>query len=65
MRVFHTTCMAAAISVAVVGTAVAQTNLEKLGAMQTTGVTEITYIDQSGANAAAIRHCPGRAPHGD
>ncbi|MHA1153300.1 MAG: PQQ-dependent sugar dehydrogenase [Alphaproteobacteria bacterium] len=47
--------MAAAISVAVVGTAVAQTNLEKLGAMQTTGVTEITYIDQSGANAAAIR----------
>jgi len=55
MRVFHTTCMAAAISVAVVGTAVAQTNLEKLGAMQTTGVTEITYIDQSGANAAAIR----------
>jgi len=55
MRAFHTTCMAAAISVAVVGTAVAQTNLEKLGAMQTTGVTEITYIDQSGANAAAIR----------
>jgi glucose/arabinose dehydrogenase len=47
--------MAAAMSVAIVGTAVAQSNLEKLGNMRTTGVTEITYIDQSGANAAAIR----------
>ena len=55
MRAFHTTCMAAVISVTILGTAVAQSNLEKLGNMQTTGVTEITYIEQSGANAAAIR----------
>ncbi len=56
MRAFHTTCMAAAMSVTIAATAVAQSNLEKLGAMHTTGVTEITYIDQSGANAAAIRN---------
>ncbi len=56
MKGFHSACMAAVISVAVIGAAIAQTNLEKLGNMRTTGVTEITYIDQSGANAAAIRN---------
>jgi len=33
----------------------AQSNLEKLGAMQTTGVTEFTAIDQNGPAADAIR----------
>ncbi len=35
--------------------AAAQTNLEKLGQFKTTGVTEMTYIDQTGSNADAIR----------
>ena len=35
--------------------AFAQTNLEKLGQFKTTGVTEFTFIDQKGENAAAIR----------
>ncbi len=56
MREIYTACMAAVISVALTGAAIAQTNLEKLGNMRTTGVTEITYIEQSGANAAAIRN---------
>ncbi len=55
MRAFHVAYMAAVISVAATGAAIAQTNLEKLGNMHTTGVTEITYIEQGGANAAAIR----------
>ncbi len=55
MKAFHSACMAALMSVAAVGAAVAQTNLEKLGNMRTTGVTEFTYIEQGGANAAAIR----------
>jgi len=55
MKAFHSASMAAVMSIAVVGAAVAQTNLEKLGNMQTTGVTEFTYIEQGGANAAAIR----------
>jgi len=55
MRAFHVAYMAAVISVAVTGAAIAQTNLEKLGNMHKTGVTEITYIEQGGANAAAIR----------
>ena len=35
MRAFHTTFMVAAMSVTIAGTAVAQSNLEKLGAMHT------------------------------
>jgi len=36
--------------------ATAQTNLEKLGQFQTTGVTEMTYVPQGGATADAIRN---------
>ena len=33
----------------------AQTNLEKLGQFKTTGVTEFTYVDQTGQSADSIR----------
>jgi glucose/arabinose dehydrogenase len=36
------------------GIAVAQSNLEKLGAFKTTGVSDFTYIEQGGANADTI-----------
>ncbi|WP_322096637.1 PQQ-dependent sugar dehydrogenase [Pelagibius sp.] len=35
--------------------ALAQSNLEKLSAFKTTGVTEIEFVEQGGDNAAAIR----------
>ncbi len=44
-----------AASMAISGAAAAQTNLEKLGAFRTTGVTDFSYVEQGGANAAAIR----------
>ncbi len=54
MRSIHTPCMAIVISAAIAGTAVAQSNLEEPGNIQMTGVTEISYIEQGGAKAAAI-----------
>lgn len=44
-----------ALGLAASGPAVAQTNLEKLGAFKTTGVKDFTYIEQGGDYAAAIR----------
>ena len=46
---------ASLLALGVSGAALAQSNLEKLGNFQTTGVTEFTYVDQSGPNADAIR----------
>jgi len=46
---------AAVIATASAGTAAAQSTLETLGQMKTTGVKEITFIEQGGANADAIR----------
>ncbi|NNE23313.1 MAG: sorbosone dehydrogenase, partial [Rhizobiales bacterium] len=46
---------AALALMAVTGPASAETNLEKLGKFQTTGVTEFQFIEQTGANANAIR----------
>ncbi len=46
---------ASLLALGVSGSALAQTNLEKLGQFKTTGVTEFAYIDQSGPNADAIR----------
>lgn len=33
----------------------AESNLEKLGQFKTTGVTEFTYVDQTGKSADSIR----------
>jgi glucose/arabinose dehydrogenase len=52
-RLLFATTIAA--SMAITGAAAAQTNLEKLGALRTTGVTDFSYVEQGGANAAAIR----------
>ena len=41
-------------AIAFSGIAVAQSNLEKLGAFKTTGVSDFTYIEQGGANADTI-----------
>jgi glucose/arabinose dehydrogenase len=46
---------AAVLATVSAGTAAAQSNLETVGKMKTTGVKEITYVDQGGENAAAIR----------
>jgi glucose/arabinose dehydrogenase len=46
---------AALLATASAGSAAAQSNLETLGQFKTTGVKEITFIEQGGANAAAIR----------
>ena len=46
---------AAVFAAASAGTAAAQSNLETLGQFKTTGVKEITFVEQGGANAAAIR----------
>ena len=48
------TAIGAAIAVTIAGTATAGT-LETLGAMKTTGATDFQVIDQTGANADAIR----------
>ena len=48
------TAIGAAIAVTIAGTATAGT-LEALGAMKTTGATDFQVIDQTGANADAIR----------
>jgi len=56
MRSMKTYASALAILAAMTPISVAaQSNLEKLGAMQTTGVTEFTAIDQNGPAADAIR----------
>jgi glucose/arabinose dehydrogenase len=47
--------VAAVFATASAGAAVAQSNLETLGKFKTTGVKDITYIEQGGENAAAIR----------
>ena len=47
--------VASAFMIASAGGAAAQTNLEKLGQMKTTGVTGFTFIEQGGAYADAIR----------
>ena len=46
---------AAAVVFAVSSVAHAQTNIEKLGQMKTTGVTEFEVIDQGGSKAEAIK----------
>ncbi len=46
---------AALFATASAGAAAAQSTLETLGQMKTTGVKEITFIEQGGANADAIR----------
>jgi len=51
---------AAAIATATVGAAAAQSNLETVGQMKTTGVKEMTFVEQGGANAVAIRETLGR-----
>jgi glucose/arabinose dehydrogenase len=48
------TAIGAAVAVSIAGTAAAGT-LETLGSMKTTGVTEFQVIEQTGANADAIR----------
>ncbi|MCI0681165.1 MAG: PQQ-dependent sugar dehydrogenase [Gemmataceae bacterium] len=45
----------AVVAVATAGAASAQSTLETLGQFKTTGVKEITFIEQGGENAAAIR----------
>ncbi len=44
-----------ALGLAAAMPAAAETNLEKLGQFKTTGVTNFTFIDQTGPNADAIR----------
>lgn len=51
---------ASVLALGVSGSALAQTNLEKLGQFKTTGVTDFAYVDQGGANADAIRANLGR-----
>ena len=46
--------LAAVSAVAIAGTAAAQSNLEKLGQFQTTGVTQFAMVDQSGERAEAL-----------
>ena len=46
---------AAAAVLVMAGGSYAQTNVEKLGQMMTTGVTEFEVIEQGGSNAAAIK----------
>ncbi|MEM7225583.1 MAG: PQQ-dependent sugar dehydrogenase [Pseudomonadota bacterium] len=50
-----TLLLTAALSLAWVGAAAAQSNLEKLGQFKTTGVKDITFIEQGGPRADAIR----------
>jgi len=47
--------LAAVFATAMAGAALAQSNLETLGQFKTTGVKDITFIEQGGDNAAAIR----------
>jgi len=47
--------LAAVFATALAGAASAQSNLETLGQFKTTGVKDITFIEQGGENAAAIR----------
>ena len=49
------TLLATSAIALLVGGAAAQTNLEKLGQMKTTGVTDFTFIEQGGAYADGIR----------
>ena len=44
-----------AVCTIVAGPAIAQTNLEKLGAFKVTGTTDHTYVDQSAEAGAPIR----------
>ena len=44
-----------AVSAVVSTTALAQSNLEKLGSFKTTGITEHTVIDQNTSGADSIR----------
>ena len=48
-------CSAVALGLATAGPAAAQTTLERLGQVRTTGVTEFEVIEQGGQNAEAIR----------
>lgn len=47
--------IAAVSAMALAGTAAAQTTLERLGQFKTTGVKDITYVEQGGAYGDAIR----------
>ena len=47
--------LAALLSAGAAGSAAAQSNLETVGQMKTTGVKEFTFVEQGGTYAAAIR----------
>ncbi|MEX1205414.1 MAG: PQQ-dependent sugar dehydrogenase [Dongiaceae bacterium] len=55
MKAIKIAAAVAAVTLAAHATANAQTNLEKLGQMKTTGVMDFAFVEQGGDKAAALR----------